>query len=155
MLGVWVKVFKVCRYAFLFIWKLQVKKVCQKYLLYTSAVMSITMYYMDSQSLLSLLPEAAIGKSVFWSLFLIKSPAFRPATLFKTDSNKGVFLGILRIFLKNLFWKSSASTVSVFHFIPLRYSPASLEWVFEQKSYPFHISYLLSSIYLYAKIMQK
>ena len=30
------KNFRVCGYAFLFIWKLQVNEVCQKYLLYTS-----------------------------------------------------------------------------------------------------------------------
>ena len=32
------KNFKGCRYAFLFIWKLQVNRVCQKYVLYTSLV---------------------------------------------------------------------------------------------------------------------
>ena len=32
------KNFKVCRYVFLFIWKLQVNRACQKYLLYTSFV---------------------------------------------------------------------------------------------------------------------
>ena len=94
-------------------------------------------------------------KKRFLESLFNKVSGLQACNFFKKDSNKGVFLGILRIFLKNLFWKSSASTVSVFHFIPLRYSPASLEWVFEQKSYPFHISYLLSSIYLYAKIMQK
>ena len=39
------------------------------------------------------------GKQLCWSLFLIKLQAWRPATLFKIDSNTGVFLRILRIFI--------------------------------------------------------
>ena len=39
------------------------------------------------------------GKQLCWRFFLIKLPAFRPATLLKRDSNTGVFLCILRIFI--------------------------------------------------------
>ena len=37
-------------------------------------------------------------KQLSWSIFLIKSQAFRAAALFKRDSNAGDFLGILRSF---------------------------------------------------------
>ena len=37
-------------------------------------------------------------KTPGWSLFLIKFRSFRPATLLKRDSNKGVFLRILQKF---------------------------------------------------------
>ena len=32
------------------------------------------------------------GKHLYWSLFLIKFPAFKSATLLKRDSNTGVYL---------------------------------------------------------------
>ena len=38
------------------------------------------------------------GKHLYWSHFLIKLQAFRPATLLQRDSNIGVFLWILRNF---------------------------------------------------------
>ena len=38
------------------------------------------------------------GKHQYWSLFLIKLQASRPATLLKINSNTGVFLRILRNF---------------------------------------------------------
>ena len=40
------------------------------------------------------------GKQLCWSLFSIKLQALGPATLLKTDSNTGVFLCILQIFIK-------------------------------------------------------
>ena len=40
------------------------------------------------------------GKHLYWSLFLIKLLAFRPAYLLKRDSSTGVFLCILRNFLR-------------------------------------------------------
>ena len=39
------------------------------------------------------------GKQLCWRFFLIKLQAFRPAILLKRDSNTGVFLCILRIFI--------------------------------------------------------
>ena len=44
------------------------------------------------------------GKQLCWSLFLIKF--FRPATLLKRDSNTGVFLCILQIFISKLMSES-------------------------------------------------
>ena len=46
------------------------------------------------------------GKHLCWSLFWIKLQAFRTATLFKRDFNTGVFLRILRNFLKTLILKN-------------------------------------------------
>ena len=43
-----------------------------------------------------------------WSLFLIKLQAFMSATLWKIDSNTGVFLWTLRSFEEHLFWRISA-----------------------------------------------
>ena len=43
------------------------------------------------------------GKHLYWSLFLLKLQALRPTTLFKRDSNTGVFLWILRNFVEWLF----------------------------------------------------
>ena len=40
------------------------------------------------------------GKHLWWSLFLIKLPAFRPGTLLKRDSNTGVFQWNLQRFLR-------------------------------------------------------
>ena len=50
-----------------------------------------------------------LGKLLCWSLFLIKLQAFSPASLLKRDSNTGVFMCILRIFKKHLFWKTYAN----------------------------------------------
>ena len=49
------------------------------------------------------------GKYLCWSLFFTKLQAFRPATLSKRDSYKGVFLSNLRNFSEYLFWKASMS----------------------------------------------
>ena len=46
------------------------------------------------------------GKQICWSLFLIKLQVFRPATLLKRDSNAGVFLCILQIFICELISES-------------------------------------------------
>ena len=43
------------------------------------------------------------GKHLYWSLFLLKLPALRPATLLEGDSNTGVFL--MRSFYQNLIWR--------------------------------------------------
>ena len=44
------------------------------------------------------------GKQLFWSLFLVKLQllVFKPTTLLKRDSNTGVFLCILHIFICEL-----------------------------------------------------
>ena len=44
-----------------------------------------------------------IGEHLCWSLFLIKLKAFRPATLSRRNSNKGIFLWIVRSFQEQLF----------------------------------------------------
>ena len=44
-----------------------------------------------------------IGKHLCWSLFLIKLKAFRPATLSRRNSSKGIFLWIVRSFQEQLF----------------------------------------------------
>ena len=44
------------------------------------------------------------GKHLYWSL-----RSMRTATLLKRDSNTGIFLWILRNFLKHLFWRTSAN----------------------------------------------
>ena len=49
------------------------------------------------------------GKHLCWNLLLIKLQAFRPATLLKRDSNKGVFLWILPNFYEHVFWRTSAN----------------------------------------------
>ena len=48
------------------------------------------------------------GKHLCWSLFLIKSEAFRPATLLKRDSNPCVFLWNLWNFWEHLFLKNTS-----------------------------------------------
>ena len=40
--------------------------------------------------------EKSIGKHLCWSLFLIKLPAFSPATSLKRDSSTAVFLRIFK-----------------------------------------------------------
>ena len=47
------------------------------------------------------------GKRLYWSLFLKKLQAFRPATLLKRDSYAGVFLWNLRNSEEHLFRKTS------------------------------------------------
>ena len=47
------------------------------------------------------------GKRLYWSLFFKKLRAFRPATLLKRDSYKGVFLWNLRNYEEHLFWRTS------------------------------------------------
>ena len=49
------------------------------------------------------------GKHLFWSLFLIKLLAFRPASLLRRDSHTDVFLWILWNFQKYLFWRISVN----------------------------------------------
>ena len=44
-------------------------------------------------------------KYLCWSLFLIKQSAWRPATLLKRDSNKGVFMCVLRDFWEHHFYR--------------------------------------------------
>ena len=48
------------------------------------------------------------GKQLFWSLFLVKLQllVFKPTTLLKRDSNTGVFLCILHIFICELISES-------------------------------------------------
>ena len=46
------------------------------------------------------------GKHLCWSLFLIKVQTFRPATLLKRGCNTDVFLGILRNFSKQPFYRT-------------------------------------------------
>ena len=53
------------------------------------------------------------GKHLCWSLFLIKSVAFRPVTLLKRDSNTGVFLYIMRIFKNTYFEEYLRTTGSI------------------------------------------
>ena len=49
-----------------------------------------------------------IGKHRCWSIFLIKLQAWRPPTLFKKDSNTGVFLWNLRNFYEHLFLQNTS-----------------------------------------------
>ena len=46
------------------------------------------------------------------SLFLIKLQTFRPAVLLKRDSNTGLILRNLRIFLRTLFFSEHVLTVT-------------------------------------------
>ena len=46
-----------------------------------------------------------LGKYLWWSLFLIKLQAWRPATLFRRDCNTGVFHWNLRNFQEHLFYR--------------------------------------------------
>ena len=48
-----------------------------------------------------------MGKHLYWSLFLIKLQAIRPATLLKRNSSTGVFLWNLRNFKEPLFWRNA------------------------------------------------
>ena len=45
------------------------------------------------------------GKYLSWSLFLIKLSAFRPETLLERESNTGVFLWVLQIFIEHHWWQ--------------------------------------------------
>ena len=44
------------------------------------------------------------AKYLSWSLFLIKLSAFRPENLLERDSNTGVFLRVVQIFIEHHRW---------------------------------------------------
>ena len=48
------------------------------------------------------------GKNLCWSLFLVKLQDFRPTTLSNRDSNRDVFLWILRNFLEQLLLRNTS-----------------------------------------------
>ena len=72
-------------------------------------------YFIKPVILQKQLPELFYKKTIFtgnhlcWSPVLMKFHAFRPATLLKRDSNRGVVLWILRNFQEHLFWRTSAN----------------------------------------------
>ena len=100
------KNFKVCRYAFLFIWKLQINWVCQKYLLYTfywskvhvniitgSRVMTIFIYN-------GLIGNLEIPLSEFFPI--------------SKDWRKLGILNLARIFLMKCYWMLEKHRVTAF-----------------------------------------
>ena len=100
------KNFKVCRYAFLFIWKLQINWVCQKYLLYTfywskvhvniitgSRVMTIFIYN-------GLIGNLEIPLSEFFPI--------------SKDWRKLGILNLARIFLMKCYWTLEKHRVTAF-----------------------------------------
>ena len=64
------------------------------------------------------------GKHLHWSLFLVRLQSWRPATLFKRDSNTGVSLWILRSVQEYLF--RGAPPVATF--AVLKNSPGKRQW---------------------------
>ena len=58
-----------------------------------------------------------IGKHLFWSLFLIKLQAFKPATLIKRNSNTGVFLWIFQTLKEQLFWRTPSVAAPVISWV--------------------------------------
>ena len=82
--------------------------------------------------MLSKISQISLKKKMCWSLFLRKLQAFRPANLFKKDSNTGIFLwnwqDFQTLFFPEHFWwlffKISNSNILFKDFsgIPLRHS---------------------------------
>ena len=72
-----------------------------------------------------------------WSFFLMKFQAFRPVTLLKSDSGKGVSLWILRSFKKQLFleYLRTAASESVWYLVYTLLSDVHLEEKEEYKNY--------------------
>ena len=68
------------------------------------------------------------GKHLCWSLFLIKLRVWRPATLFKRESNTGVFLWILQNF-QEYFSRMLTSSFS-FLFSPICLKKLEKRWGF-------------------------
>ena len=79
---------------------------------FVSMVSSILQHSEAATGVKAIVTNFAIftGKRLCWSPFLMKLQVFRSATLLKRNSNKGVFMSILRNFQEHLFRGTSANS---------------------------------------------
>ena len=100
------KNFKVCRYAFLFIWKLQINWVCQKYLLYTFYWSKVHVNIITGSRVMTIfIYNGLIGN------LEIPLSEFSPIS---KDWRKLGILNLARIFLMKCYWTLEKHRVTAF-----------------------------------------
>ena len=100
------KNFKVCRYAFLFIWKLQINWVCQKYLLYTFYWSKVHVNIITGSKVMTIF----IYNGLIGNLEIPLSEFFP----ISKDWRKLGILNLARIFLMKCYWTLEKHRVTAF-----------------------------------------